>query len=179
MIQWATTTRGLDHLQPVIQWLEDEYDPNPQELFSISRATKHLWLCRPHLSFKEGILVYHRVGDSHFKLVVPEGNDEARPGCKNGLSPGDWQDSTPFEAVRFLAQYDSKCSCVKSKKPKRKPKAALGSYHAGIPMERVHMDLLGPLPPSRMGNRYNLVLVDQFTKWVEWIFSATWTTFSN
>ena len=45
--------------------------------------------------------------------------------------------------------------------------AALGGYHAGMPMERVHMDVLSPLPPSEMGNRYILVLVDQFTKRVE------------
>ena len=34
-------------------------------------------------------------------------------------------------------------------------------------MERVHMDILGPFPPSESGNRYILLMVDQFTKWVE------------
>ena len=34
-------------------------------------------------------------------------------------------------------------------------------------MERVHMDMLGPFPPSEQGNKYILVMVDQFTKWVE------------
>jgi hypothetical protein len=34
-------------------------------------------------------------------------------------------------------------------------------------MERVHMDMLGPFPVSEWGNKYILVMVDQFTKWVE------------
>ena len=43
---------------------------------------------------------------------------------------------------------------------------ALGTYHAGFPMERVHLDILGPINPrSRFRSSY--VVVDQFTKWVE------------
>ena len=34
-------------------------------------------------------------------------------------------------------------------------------------MERVHMDMLGPFPQSEWGNKYILVMVDQFSKWVE------------
>ena len=29
------------------------------------------------------------------------------------------------------------------------------------------MDILGPLPPTRQGNRYILVIMDDFTKWPE------------
>ena len=34
-------------------------------------------------------------------------------------------------------------------------------------MERVHIDGVGPFPISNRGNTVNLVVVDQFTKWVE------------
>lgn len=34
-------------------------------------------------------------------------------------------------------------------------------------MKRVHLDFLGPLPESTSGNTNILVMVDQFTKWVE------------
>jgi hypothetical protein len=37
----------------------------------------------------------------------------------------------------------------------------------GFPMERVHLDILGPFNPSENGNRYILMMVDQFSKWVE------------
>ncbi len=34
-------------------------------------------------------------------------------------------------------------------------------------MERVHIDLLGPFIESNSGNKYILVMVDQFSKWTE------------
>ena len=34
-------------------------------------------------------------------------------------------------------------------------------------MEIVHLDFLGPLPKTLRGNEYVLMMVDQFTKWVE------------
>ena len=36
-------------------------------------------------------------------------------------------------------------------------------------MEKVHMDFIGLLPKSKMGNEHILVIIDQFTKWVECI----------
>ena len=56
--------------------------------------------------------------------------------------------------------------CSKNKKPQIKPKAQLGSY-AGARMEQVHLDMMGPLPEYDKGNRYIMVMVDQFSKWVE------------
>ena len=50
--------------------------------------------------------------------------------------------------------------CNQQKKPRVKPKAHQVSYHAGSPMERLHIDILGPLVESV------LVIIDQFTKWV-------------
>lgn len=36
-------------------------------------------------------------------------------------------------------------------------------------MERIHIDFIGPLPKIRNGNQHCLMMVDQFTKWVECI----------
>lgn len=61
------------------------------------------------------------------------------------------------------------CSnCNKNKKGNRNPRSGLETYHAGYPMERVHLDILGPINPrSKSGSAYILVMVCQFTKWVE------------
>lgn len=37
----------------------------------------------------------------------------------------------------------------------------------GAPAERIHIDILGPFTPSSSGNQYILMLVCQFTKWLE------------
>ena len=57
------------------------------------------------------------------------------------------------------------CSCNKTGKVKGKVDMRL--YHAGSPMERVHIDFVGPLPKTKRGNEYILMMVDQFTKWIE------------
>ena len=57
--------------------------------------------------------------------------------------------------------------CNQNKKPNRIPRASLGIYHAGFPMERVHVDILGPFTTSHSGNKYILMMCDQFTKWLE------------
>jgi hypothetical protein len=57
--------------------------------------------------------------------------------------------------------------CAKRKNPPRKNIAPLASAGVGMPMERVHLDILGPLPKSSRGHKYILVVVDWFTKWTE------------
>ena len=40
-------------------------------------------------------------------------------------------------------------------------------YDAGMPMEEVSIDLKGPYPETERGNKYVLVVVDSFSKWME------------
>ena len=58
-------------------------------------------------------------------------------------------------------------ACTAKKGPARKMRAPLQLHQVGAPLERVAMDILGPLPPTRQGNRYILVIMDYFTKWPE------------
>ena len=38
---------------------------------------------------------------------------------------------------------------------------------ATVPMERIAIDILGPLPKTLSGNEYVMVISDYFTKWIE------------
>lgn len=40
-------------------------------------------------------------------------------------------------------------------------------FHTGAPLERVDLDFLSPLPKTSRRNEYVLMIVDQFTKWVD------------
>jgi len=57
--------------------------------------------------------------------------------------------------------------CVAKRGPPDKGKSPMQIYNVGTPFERLQMDILGPFPSSVSGNRYLLVIVDCFTKWVE------------
>lgn len=69
---------------------------------------------------------------------------------------------------RSVEDYCEKCDlCAARKPPKQRYRAPLGQYLVGEPMERVAIDILGPLPITQNNNRYILVLCDCFTKWTE------------
>lgn len=69
---------------------------------------------------------------------------------------------------RDCIDYVTYCrTCNQNKKPNVRPKASLGQFHAGFPLERVHLDILGPFHTSEDGNNYVLMMIDQFTKWIE------------
>ena len=53
------------------------------------------------------------------------------------------------------------------KTKKETNRAPLGTYISGEPMERVAVDICGPLLLTKQGNTYILVISDLFTKWTE------------
>lgn len=67
-----------------------------------------------------------------------------------------------------IRDYCRKCDlCTARNLSKTQNKAPLGTYSVGEPMERIMMDILGPLPATDDGNKYVLVITDWFTKWTE------------
>ena len=51
--------------------------------------------------------------------------------------------------------------------PAKPSKAPLKPYVVRVPMDRVQMDLIGPLPQTRFGHKYVLTVTCCFTKWTE------------
>ena len=48
-----------------------------------------------------------------------------------------------------------------------KTRSPLQLYNVREPMERVAIDVLGPLPETDSGNKYILIAMDYFSKWPE------------
>ena len=57
--------------------------------------------------------------------------------------------------------------CARTKPANSKAKAPMQTVGAGTTLERVGIDIMGPLPETRHGNRFILVVMDYWTKWVE------------
>ena len=54
-----------------------------------------------------------------------------------------------------------------NKMPYKKFWAALSNFRVGEPMDRLGIDFMGPLPQTKQGYKYLLVIVDYFTRWAE------------
>lgn len=57
--------------------------------------------------------------------------------------------------------------CSQEKIPPRKYKAPLKAFNVGAPFERIALDILGPLPRTKQGNKSLLVIGDYFSKWLD------------
>ncbi|CAC5405926.1 unnamed protein product [Mytilus coruscus] len=76
-----------------------------------------------------------------------------------------------FYLVDFKAdilKWIQQCTmCTSRKQPPRRAKSKMKQYHVGAPMERVALDIIGPFPLSKKGNKYSLIVSDYFTRWAE------------
>ena len=67
-----------------------------------------------------------------------------------------------------MEDWCQKCEkCGARKSSSRALRTPMQVERVGNPLERIAMDILGPLPETPRGNKYILVLGDYFTKWTE------------
>ena len=69
---------------------------------------------------------------------------------------------------RMVEDWCKACkACATRKSQPKRRRAPLQSEGSGLPMQRIAMDILGPLPETEQQNKYILVISDYFTKWTE------------
>ena len=162
-----------------INWLESGNKPTESDLSLSSPAVKHLWLHGSQLSFRNNVLYYQweDAMEPRCLLVVPNsfkseilekfhsyaghmGRDNTRRNIKKSFY---WHN-----LYNDVVTYVATCAaCSKNKKANKRKRAGMTEYHASSPMERVHLDVLGPFNISSKGNKCVLGMIDQFTKWLE------------
>ena len=169
-------------LAPVLTWLQ-QGEPSEAELFIKSPIVKHLWKCKSQLELKDGVLFYKwdYGTTTKLKLVIPESlkqdilsfTHDTKVGGHFGRDKTLERARNSFYWLGMSADvklFVATCNiCSVNKKLCRTPRAELQSYQAGTRLERVHLDFLGPFVESESGNKYILMIVDQFTKWVSCI----------
>ena len=163
------------------RWLGDDNPPTQHELKLSSPAVRYFWIRLDQLVVRDNLL-HFRVEESGIirsLLIVPHALRQAIlhlnhdvPGAGHlGISKTTHRVRKSFMwygLTTDVVVYVKSCSvCNRNKKANVKAKASLGTYHAGYPGDRVHVDILGPFTLSHQGNQYVLMVVDQFTKWLE------------
>lgn len=169
--------------QQGLQWCTDNKRPNRDDMHGQNLAAWSLWSQFERLVVHNGILYRRWVdtnGSNHYlqlvlpKKLVPRVLDMLHNQPTAGHLGVD--KTTAKVRSRFywhglykdVAMHIAQCQdCAKRKNPKSIPKEPLIQRGVGYPMDRIHVDILGPLPMTRKGNKFILVVNDAFTKWPE------------
>ena len=179
--QLSEAQRNDPNIGIVMHWLEHCYTPTNRELQLSSPETRALWMNKDNIVFLDHVMYYswtYREGRSNCFIVPSELRDRVLYFCHDSKDSGHLGQSKTLDKLKEkfywygmskdCVIYVQQCSvCNQNKKGNRTPRHGLELYHAGFPMERVHLDILGPFNRSNSGCAYILVMVDQFTKWVE------------
>lgn len=156
----------------------------PEMAVSSSGPTfRSLWAQWNRLELEQGLLYRYweqvTTGDTTKQLVVPRTRvEEILQALHNGTGGGHFGRRKTLEKVRArfywpglredVEDWCLRCrDCAQSKNPVPNRRGPLSLSQVGYPMERVALDILGPLPVSKHGNRYIIVISDYFTRWVE------------
>ena len=148
-----------------------------------SAANKSYWSQWDQLEVREGLLYKRWESDDgtsvRMLLVLPnEFRKEILGELHGGQLSGHLGVSKTLAKVKYkyfwpgmsadVRSFLRVCDlCAKRKSPAKKRLAPLQQYRVGVPLERVAIDLLGPLPKTDSGNQWILVVGDYCTKWME------------
>ena len=165
-------------------WLsQSSIRPEWSELQPGDRDLRSLWSQWNSLVILEGVLyrsVQEENGELQYQVLLPFHlrsevlemlHDHKSGGGHLGISKTFYKVKARYYWPGYrhdVAMWCLKCTeCASKKGPAKRPRAPLKTVISGFPMERMAMDILGPLPMTRHDNKYILVVEDYFTKWVE------------
>ena len=148
---------------PVVDRVSREWKKlTAKELHPLSRATREIWAQWELLELREGVLYLRPAeGTSSAKsrMVLPQGLiKEALTEVHDGPAGGHLGRMKTLKKMkaRFwrpgltkaVHRYCNSCLTCAKCKSRPKPKAPLHPIPSGNPMQRIHIDIVGPLPRS-------------------------------
>ena len=174
-------------LDPDIRFILDAFElgvrPQHSTVVAKSPECRHYWSLWQSLELHNRVLYkrFHQKGgiETYLQVIVPkECRESILFHMHNSIVSGHLgEKKTRVKLLKRFYWYNlrndvqtwvkSCLECQANKKPAKRPRAALGTMPVGSPFDRLALDYLGPFPITPRGNRYILVCIDQFSKWVE------------
>lgn len=171
-------------IKVVIEWKENSPTrPTWDDVSYLGPSSKYYWSQWERLRLVGGVLYrewYETKGDLHtLQLVLPPvWRDEIMHMLHDNICTGHMGIQRTIARVRsrfywvgYKQDIVNKCNtclvCQARKMPTTPNKAPLKPYIVGVPMERLQIDIVTPLPESYSGHKHLLTLTDCFTKWIE------------
>ncbi len=172
---------GDGQVGPILIALIEDEKPKWSDISHLSSTSKTLWRHWDRLHLNNGVLYRRWVSEngSTHQLVVPEELKKDILLLYHDIpSGGHLGSEKTLERIKTsfywpgmkneVEKYCTTCDKCTARKQSRSPqKCPMSSYLVGEPMEKVALDILGPLPLTQLGNRYVLVIMDCFSKWTE------------
>ena len=170
-------------LRPVIEALERGTKPTKEEMSPLSYKTKVLLGHWGQLVMRDGVLFRKWESENsrttRDRLVLPKQKvNEVLEELHSGSFGGHLGSNKTLKNAQMryywvgmkddVRSFIRQCTaCNKRKSHGKKRRAPLKQRRSGSPMERIALDILGPLPTTYDGNKYILVVADYYTKFVE------------
>ena len=171
-------------LKVIIQFKEaSAARPSWKEVSSYDRTVKALWAQWTQLEFRDRVLCRRWEEESGtrtmYQIILPRNLQEtALEAHHNHTTASHRGVNKTLGAIRAryywpgltfqVKKWVRVChDCGAKKNWGKKRRSPLQQYVVGAPMERLAMDILGPLPLTPRGNKFVLVVTDYFTKWTE------------
>uniref|UniRef100_A0AAV2IY46 Gypsy retrotransposon integrase-like protein 1 n=1 Tax=Knipowitschia caucasica TaxID=637954 RepID=A0AAV2IY46_KNICA len=184
-VEQLTTAQKTDpDIAPVWQWVDSGCSRPPWSTIApYSPATKAYWSQWKRLYMKDGVLMrkfFSSEGQTFFpQVLLPHALRKAvMEQMHDGPVGGHFGGERTLARVKTryfwynmrddVTLWCRTCTrCAAKARPKKTPQAAMGTVRVGAPMERIAVDLMGPLNETDRHNRFILVVQDYFSKWVE------------
>ena len=168
---------------PIYRWVTTGNRPHSNDITMESPETRHYWILWDSLKLVDGLLYKQflkKDGTGEFlQFLVPKClREEILQQLHSSLQGGHLGQKKTRERIQqryfwFEMKIDInnwvlKCdACAANKKPTRTPRAPLGNMKVGGVLDRLSIDILGPLIETPRSNRYIMVATCHFSKWVE------------
>ena len=179
-LEWLKKAQNEDgDIKEISTWINR---PEWGEVKDKSKDLKTYWARWDQIDKEDGLwrFKWDRKGEVTWKWILPEihrkriileYHENKLAGHFNVRKTEDALSRSPYyiPGLRKLAlQVLSNCEvCEKTKPTLRHNKAPMKTTVADRPMQRVAIDILGPLPTTTKGNRFIIIIADYFTKWTE------------
>ncbi|KAL6470505.1 hypothetical protein MHYP_G00216240 [Metynnis hypsauchen] len=180
----CTAQQADPDIAPVWRWLEEGSGrPTWVDVSPLGPATKAYWSQWKRVYMRDGVLLrrFYSVDAAvfHPQIVLPRAlRQDVLKQMHDGPVGGHFGVDRTLARIRTryywyqmredVTLWCHTCtSCAAKARPSKKPQAPMGTIRVGAPMERIAIDLMGPMNETERHNRYILVAQDYFTKWVE------------
>ena len=167
----------------VVNWLKADSQRPPRDVVAgYSPSVRNYWLHWDLLILIDGVLFRKYITSTDQEcllLVVPKvlqkeillSAHDSVTGAHLGINKTLSKITRRFhwykmrDSVKLHIKQCEKCAF--RKRPNKLPRSPLTEYTVGYPMDRISTDIMGPLPQTTEGHKFILVVMCNFTKWVE------------